>query len=327
MIYTSPYVYSFGRKTKATDSNFISKTSANLPGPGTYQTTQANNSKNKVTFSFGKDDKLKAIKSTTPGPGEYTGRNDAMFGKSTPHYSIGKNIRKLPFENAKDDPLGPGYYQTEGNWTKLKPKVTSVKMVPSRKPIEDKKTPGPGEYKPKEYFGKKARASKIGTSQAQRSSYFLKDSENNEALGPGYYQNANRSSFDKRNAKITIRGKPNDAKNLNTPGPGEYNSDVAILKMGKTTPKFSLGKEQKAIDNFLINKNEINHPGPGCYQTQSEFGSTNAKSIKAATFSKDPKLKEAKGNTIGPGYYKIPCSVVHIPDYVGGTFEPEFKFV
>lgn len=328
MIYTSPCVYSFGKKTKSTESTFISKGAASLPGPGTYESNHLQHSKNQKTFSFGKDDKLKGIKSTTPGPGEYSGRNDALFGKSTPHYSIGKNTRKSPFENSKDDgAVGPGYYQTEGNWTKLKPKAPSVKIGASTKPIEDKKTPGPGEYEPKEYFGKNAKVSKIGSSQAQRDSYFLKGNLNIDTLGPGYYQNAARSSFDKRNAKIIIRGKPSDIKTMNTPGPGEYDSDLAVLKMGKTMPKFSLGKEQKTTDNFLINKSNLNQPSPGCYQTQSDFLHTNAKSIKSATFNKDPKLKAIKGSKIGPGYYKIPCSLVHVPDYVGGIFEQDFKYV
>jgi len=52
-----------------------------------------------------------------------------------------------------------------------------------------------------------------------------------------------------------------------------------------------------------------------------------AKKENGFKFSKDPKMKWGKSQHPGPGHYKIPCSMVDVPRYMGGKFEEAYKFV
>jgi hypothetical protein len=64
------------------------------------------------------------------------------------------------------------------------------------------------------------------------------------------------------------------------------------------------------------------NPGPGNYVTPTLFDKR-----KGYQFSHDKRTKDDLSGNPGPGQYYIPCSVVDVPRYLGGTFEEKFKWV
>ena len=145
MIYSSPHVYSFGKRTQGTDAYFINKN--NKLGPGQYNIkTENGNKQTPQQYSFGKSKtpKYTVIKQITPGPGDYNNDNVNSFGKHFPQYTISKSNRQSLFDISNHKPttndIGPGYYNTMNK----KGKGFSMGKPPSTRVI--KVTLGPGEY-------------------------------------------------------------------------------------------------------------------------------------------------------------------------------------
>lgn len=313
MIYSSPCVYSFGNRPKTTSQNFIN--TSNKLGPGQYDfSSKKLNKKGDKTFSFGKDEKLKPIKSTTPGPGEYES-DFSTFGKNVPGYSMGKSNRTSVFDKSKnnrDHQLGPGYYTTEPSTGKGK---KGYSMNGSERVMHSiNKVPGPGEYEPANYFGKTGY--KKGIPQHDKRETFQIKNEN--IPGPGAYNT--KSDFDpKKKNGISIRGKPVYSNSNGVPGPGEYSISETHVKGKKGGPQFSVGNEKRQFFGIEDNKNNL---GPGMYDAKDPKEKT-----KGYAFSKEKKFSGPISTTPGPGYYKIPCGMVHVPMYTEEKFDPEFKYV
>lgn len=313
MIYSSPCVYSFGNMPKNTSKNFIN--TSNKLGPGQYDfSRKKTNKKGDKTFSFGKDEKLKPIKSTTPGPGEYES-DFSTFGKNVPKYSMGKSNRISLFDKSKDNKdnkVGPGYYTTKPSAENSK---KGYSMKGSERVIHSiNKVPGPGEYEPTNYFGKTWY--KKGIPQHDKRETFQIKKEN--IPGPGAYNT--KSDFDsKKKNGISIRGKPIYSDSNGVPGPGEYSISETDSKGKKGGPQFSMGKEKRQFFGIEDNKNNI---GPGMYDVKEPKGTS-----KGYAFSKEEKFSGPISTTPGPGYYKIPCGVGNVPIYTEQKFDPEFKYV
>ena len=318
MIYSSPAVYSFGNRPKTTSQNFID--TRNPLGPGQYSLPNQKVYKKTVkTFSFGKDEKLKPIKSTTPGPGEYES-DFSTFGKNVPKYSISKSNRVSAFDksgkNKKYNQPGPGQYNTESSITSSKKGVYLPKTSKEMKITN--KNPGPGEYEQPELFGKTGYKNGI-PQHDKRETYLEKQIRLDTNPGQGSYHT--KSDFDQSNKNGTIiRGKPKEKIDNGVPGPGEYSISEKELKTKDTAPKFSIGGEKRQF--FGISENNGNNIGPGMYDAKEP-----TKTSKAFAFSKEKKFSGPVSTTPGPGYYKIPCGIVNVPTYTEDKFDPDFKYV
>jgi hypothetical protein len=139
------------------------------------------------------------------------------------------------------------------------------------------------------------------------------------------------------------------------PGPGNYSNTI---KTGSEAPKYSMSAKNYNIDN---NKKIV--PGPGQYNNDRTFYTTNkAPTWRIGTSNRDDNMKHLVrqnfpgpgnysshggdkgpkfsfgnekrindgnkgGETPGPGQYKIPTSVSNTPNFVSGGWDPNFKFV
>jgi hypothetical protein len=123
---------------------------------------------------------------------------------------------------------------------------------------------------------------------------------------------------------MTIKGK---AKEIitNTPGPGQYQDDKKRIL--KSPPAYKMGSASRPSNVFSPSKNCLSTPAPGMYNSASDFDLNQNKNGRGFKFGTNPKLKLDKNGSPGPGQYYIPCSMVHIPGYVRGKFEPIYKFV
>lgn len=85
-------------------------------------------------------------------------------------------------------------------------------------------------------------------------------------------------------------------------------------------PTWKLGTEPRADD--LKNVLKDNYPGPGHYtiDNSNKFG---------YKFDQDHRMKDSKKLPVGPGFYRIPCSIVDVNSYTreSGKFDPQFKYV
>jgi len=121
--------------------------------------------------------------------------------------------------------------------------------------------------------------------------------------------------------KATMGNKWKDMSGLRTPGPGAYDNEKKLNLM-KTCPGWKMGFSTRSNNPFNANEtsSKFKTPGPGDYNLERKQNS-------GYKFSQDPKLKRVKSGTPGPGHYKIPCSVVDVPRYLGGQFEEQYKYV
>ena len=316
--------YSMGIKTQ----NENNKEQANNPGPGTYKTMSKSQSS---FYSFGMKLKNKKI-NDTPGPGNYDIRRKKdllipsyIFGKEKRMFSKILTFEKIP---------GPGNYDYNEDAIRIhSPRFSFGKE--KRKSITNKynDNPGPGTYNHKEYLGKEGlrislsprceiknnKLNKLGPGQYNRtdlnfykpktpSTKFGKlkrfslsspDIFNNDIPGPGKYNYINSINFTKKSDPAWKMG-TGKRRALNEidkyiPGPGIYN---VCKKIGKDSPKFSMGKKEKEKLLKFIS------PGPGKYNLNKLITFTHSPTWKMGT---DSKIKELKidTNIPGPGIYNI----------------------
>lgn len=317
MIYSSPCVYSFGKRNQGTDTLFINKN--NQLGPGHYNVTAENgNKKNSQKYSFGKSKvpKYAEIKSNTPGPGEYH-EDVGILGKEGPKFTMGRSNKKSLFDDhiskTTSGELGPGYYATEPNVTNKT--VQGFSMGKPHTIKEKKATPGPGEYELKEYFGK-SNLNYNGVQQhGKKESIFSQNLKGSFTPGPGSYDTP--STFDRPKTAITLRGKPTYVNNTITPGPGQYNINEASIVTQKRSGAYKVGTAKRKFFN-------VNEKDPGLGPGQYDY---KEKHDKGFVFSKQKKFNTIDNKTPGPGSYKIPCSMFHVPAYTEDKFDSQFKYV
>jgi len=124
--------------------NFVNETVS--PGPATYYQDNypAKNTTRVIKFSI--DEKLKPVRSITPGPGNYDTK--PAFGYEGKIVSLRGKPSYL--DSSKDLP-GPGAYNPKDDYTKLNTKA-SVKLMNPSKSVTHKELkeimPGPGQYSP-----------------------------------------------------------------------------------------------------------------------------------------------------------------------------------
>ena len=317
MIYKASAAYSFGKSSKKTDTSFLNKTMLTTPEIGKYN-------KDIITkptggFKFSKEEKFKALKIQTPGPGKYE-TNKTTIGEGVPKYSINKSDKETQIGKAikrsKINKIpGPGDYTlTEENYEKtiFNKTMTSHFAKEPKLKLLDNHVPGVGKYstnttsdfgksnKNKFTMSKTLRKNIIDTSKTSSS---VKNKDDIKALDPGYYEV--KSSFGKDGTKPLIRGKPKDIKKLDVPGPGKYDFDKAKMRTLKNDPSTCLGFGNRTDITASEKKKDV----PGFkYEYGTDFDVSNKSKIKANTFEKSERMKKPVNNTPGPGAYYLPCS-------------------
>lgn len=152
--------FSFGKEKKFKDSK---QTIENL-GPGSYEDMDIKKFGYKApnySFSKQKRPQTSAANLYTPGPGSYA---HAEFNKhNSPKFSVGKTKKsidfmmtgggsqylKSPLEQNSASSLGPGNYELDTSYSKVKPKIRSVVSQKSERSMDfskKNKVPGPGSY-------------------------------------------------------------------------------------------------------------------------------------------------------------------------------------
>lgn len=115
-----------------------------------------------------------------------------------------------------------------------------------------------------------------------------------------------------------MRGRKEKNYDNKVPGPGTYRKDDINLK--DSAPSWRFGSSGR---NNVFNTNANKGPSPGDYNQMN-------KTSGGFKFGSDSRFKAIKKEIPGPGNYKIPTSIVDVPNRymaTGGKFMEEFKFV
>ena len=322
MIYESSNAFSFGHEKKDFSKTLLNPETLKTPIVGKY--TQSIINKPSRGFIFNKEKKLKQNRPKTPGPGKYNVDNKS-FGKDTPKYSMGKRPKEIKVDKEKS--LGPGSYNvTIENYEKTigKSSISRHFGKDKRLKYKDNKVPGVGKYEVTTYYDLgKNKKNQFTIPKSSRSIQVIKTEENKNAKKtdnqtgkknnkniPKFYQI--KPLFGNEGTRPTIRGKPKELKRVKTPGPGQYNVDVAFRKTLKNVPSVSFGLGKKL--DFTETAKKKNVPGP-IYDVNSGFNVKDKNKIHSIKYIKTPKKKDKRFKTPGPGSYYIPCSFANTPSY------------
>ena len=250
------------------------------PGPGQYdpQNAEAKTHKGQPAFSFGAKGSEQKI-DVLPGPGEYNIASDSrgrVFtiqgrprsrGKSNSpgpaEYSPRNKVYRQGVEGEKGFTMhgrsesqqgqnipGPGWYNPEESYDKTKKRIVAAGFGGKGKDPVYKDTPGPGTYDPVLNNGQKGFAFR-GREALTRMS---------DTPGPGEYDYPEKVYNTGKDIGRTIRinGRPQNASNSSTPGPGWYSPENGHSKSKKGNPAFSFGAK-------MTTPNRDMNPGPGHY--------------------------------------------------------------
>lgn len=220
---------------------------------------------NLIQHRFGKD-KKDGMNTTdqkyTPGPAHYNTKT-SLSNRTNPMFSFGKELR------VKRD----GYI---------------------------KNSPGPADYKYKEYIGKEA--PKITISSKLNRQY----SDTSLIPGPGQYNNTHCSVLNKAPSyKIGTASRHSINKfKENIPGPGQYVPDKCTNTVRAKTPSWLIGTSQR----IPLNPSEASFPGVGNYNIAKGIGL----GPKITIAGKNIPDSNYKNQLPGPGQYNTNSSVLLI---------------
>jgi hypothetical protein len=255
----------------------------NTPGPGAYN--PKSNAKKPSTASMAMP-KRKRPQQSTPGPGEYTPApvgGDAPKGAATmPKAPKAKRAKKTP---------GPGEYEDQRPGA-IGAKPGGVPMQGKEPEMNVGERPGPGDYEPQPsaFNGDPKGGPRLrGKPKAEPTS---------EVPGPGKYEpKAPQDSVPGVPKMSPIEPKEEPEP---TPGPGEYDNDLAA--MGKDDPrkKGTMGEPSEP-------KEENAGPGPGAYNpTAHEKPKGGAPNLGPGFDPTAPTPQTVEEPTPGPGAYDAP---------------------
>lgn len=220
-----------------------------------------------------------------------------MIYKSPVLYSFGTSKKKTEEKFIQSNTaLGPGEY-------------SGMNKSKSTQKYSFGKTPrvlhtkgnnlGPGEYiEETGAFGKNV--PKYSISKSHRKTYFDKHSDNDD-IGPGYYDTEPTKQTNKKKTQFFSKApKIAPIKNSN-PGPGEYEQQSYF---GKTDLKKEMHQRDKKESVFAKQIKENFTPGPGAYNTTSDFNPQKGKKGKGVLLRGKQKPL-SKLNTPGVGEYEV----------------------
>lgn len=196
----------------------------------------------------------------SPGPGQYTSRNESSKIVKSPEWTIGTSKREL-YNNKALSP-GPGTYKTIADKNDAPKYLFGAKSVSDLEKFK-KMVPGPGQYSPvSNAFNK--------TSFSFGGRHNLPDKNVLNKPGPGTY--LSKSTLEQTLGKFGIseKGVPLVSKLIiANPGPGQYNKpSEEVLK--RSAPKFGFGSSTRTEEKSTKIKRDF--PGPGQYQSQAKIG-------------------------------------------------------
>lgn len=240
-------------------------------------------------WSIGKKFKTKP-KSVSPGPGQYTSRNENGNKMKPPTWTIGTSKRSDLNQNRAFSP-GPGNYKTLKDINDAPKYHFGVKSVTDLDKFK-KSVPGPGQYNPASNAFNKTAFSFAGRHATQN-----KGVMNNP--GPGTYQN--KSTLSKTLGKFgtSQKGIPLASKLvISNPGPGQYPvSSTDVNK--KASPRYGFGSSERV--NNSTTKLQKTIPGPGQYANSKYLGNS---APKFSLTARRPDTTPAVGrHSPGPGNY------------------------
>lgn len=220
-----------------------------------------------------------------PGPGAYDQSAASVgIGRKAP----GAYIGHAPRDNFKASEIpGPGAYDKPAT---IFSKVKGGLMGGKKELRLAADVPGPGAYDYLQSSGKEKRGGfSFGKGENQR---FIPGKDSNP--GPGAYDFSERGSqLNKSAGNVLSRAARNYLNPSNTPGPGSYEQDLAILK-DRRAPAVSKAPR----DTFKAR--EV--PGPGGYELKSEFDSP---AKKGFSLDRAPRDRSHPDSVPGPGNYDV----------------------
>lgn len=170
--------------------------------------------------------------------------------------------------------------------------------------------PGPGAYNPAEKTVSNKSATPgwgMGTSKRGPLSYA------NAAPGPGSYQQPSKIG---EGPKYALRPKTAVTVKHEVPGPGQYEPGKDPSKA--RPPTATMGKESRG-QGFTTESKVV--PGPGAYAPVPGNKPGPAYSFGTAT------TIQHKTDVPGPGAYKLPSTIVDLPNYAIPQRSKEFAYV
>jgi len=230
------------------------------------------------------------VKSLSPGPGQYSSRNQTVNKLKSPQWTIGTSKRDPMNKNRALSP-GPGMYKTVNELNGAPKYHFGTKSVTDLDKFK-KSIPGPGQYNPaSQTFGK------TSYSFAGRHNISNKDLTNRP--GPGTY--ASGDTLTKTLGKFGTAKKctPLASKLLiSNPGPGQYSSSSSNAYK-KSAPKYGFGSSKRGESSAFKQKKSV--PGPG------QYGFNNTTGHQAPQYTLTPRRPDttpAVGrHSPGPGNY------------------------
>lgn len=227
--------------------------------------------------------------SFSPGPGQYTSRNETVDKLKAPQWTIGTSQREA-FKTRALSP-GPGMYQT------VKDNNDAPKYHFGTKSVSDldkfkKSVPGPGQYNPVSNAFNQTAFSFGGRHE-------LKNKDLLGKPGPGAYSTKSTLSHTMGKIGTAKKGMPLVSKLiLSNPGPGQYaDSNNETLK--RAAPKYRFGSSKRGDEGITKIKAMI--PGPGQYAFAPKVG---AEAPKYSLTARRPDTSPTVGKySPGPGNY------------------------
>lgn len=235
----------------------LSKTLAETPGPGSYQSPSYTTDGKK--YQMGARKNMFVLKEDKiPGPGAY--QPDHEKGKiKAPQYGFGSD-QKLKTAGKASIPNPQSYEIKDSTMRKTNPSwgMGYGQKIDLSKTLAE--TPGPGSY---EYKTSTTDGKKYGI--GDRKNMFNLEKEKN-APGPGAYSIDELKNKSKApQYKFGTDSKIKEAGKRQMPDPQSYN--IKDNMMHKTASSWGMGYGQK-ID---LAKTLANTPGPGSYETKSHI--------------------------------------------------------
>ena len=308
----------------------LNETALNYPEPGKYDiksistTTPSWSFSREARFPYMKTENPKIKIQNYPGPGTYSTKE--YMGTEGPFFTFSKLpeghilLDKDELKKSKQFP-SVGKYITDIKYKSDSPLYTistkyKIKKVPNDK--EQISPPGP-KYNPNlEYSSTYHQSPKWSwaISKVKRDEDELKNSKKKEMNTPGPGEYNYKKGNIPQGPQYSMGKLLKKIKIINFPGPGEYS-----IKEKKSNWGYTIGKEERYEDLKNIEKEDL--PGPGKYNIKD------IDLVKCFTFSRGKKILKRKDSFPGPGAYKIPSSFNYINNMTRekGAFNPKYKFI
>eukprot|EP00927_Polykrikos_kofoidii_P066226 TRINITY_DN61864_c0_g1_i1.p1 TRINITY_DN61864_c0_g1~~TRINITY_DN61864_c0_g1_i1.p1 ORF type:complete len:469 (+),score=41.03 TRINITY_DN61864_c0_g1_i1:104-1408(+) len=256
------------------------------PGPGAYTASPRVGTEGPKTTMGSRRDVT--CSTNSPGPAAYTPADvsAAKMGRMPQH-----SFSRSPRETARPQTApGPGQYTPIG--TPVVGHAAEYSFGTSvRKEAPSRTEPGPGAYNLSQPLGSDSPKYSAGT----------RSPRNSQRTGPGtpgpgaYTCDASAVKYTAA-AKFTFGTSQKDSfSQLNTPGPGQYNSNG---QLNKASPRHSFGTAVRGSSGGPGHRETS--PGPGTYTQSGRMG------VEGPKFSAGARQNAIKSaDTPGPGSYQV----------------------